>query len=394
MSCGPVRTLHVDIEGGFGGSSRSLHELVRRLDPARVAPLVAHRQDGPLVGRYRALGVPTALVPGIVSFVPRPGKGLANFIATLPALSRSWRAADRLAGLARGHRAEVIHLNYEGLVLLGGALKRRTGLPVVVHCRALLPDDAWGRWLVGRLAAVADPRFFISPNEAARVAALAGRALAGEVMWNIAAEPWPRAPFADPPEALYLGSLDPAKGADRLIAIARALDAIGAPPLVIAAYGMARARPRFAAELARRARPLGHRLELRGHTAEPEPVLARALALIRPSRADDPWGRDVIEAQRAGVPVLATGVYAGVVEPGITGWLYQPFDALAMARRLAGLVADPALWARTSAAAAAAAGRFAGDDQVRRATAVFERLARSSDQSVVASAPTGSSPAR
>ena len=32
----PVRTLHVDIEGGWGGSSRSLYELIRRFDRDRT----------------------------------------------------------------------------------------------------------------------------------------------------------------------------------------------------------------------------------------------------------------------------------------------------------------------------------------------------------------------
>ena len=389
----PVRTLHVDIEGGFGGSSRSLFELIRRLDPARVAPLVAHRQDGPVVGRYRSIGVPTAHVPEIVSFVPRRGKGARNFAATLPRLRHLGRAADRLAQLAKRHGAELIHLNYEGLFLIGSRLARRTGLPVVVHCRAHLPDDAWGRWVVRRLLEFSAHLFFISPREEARVASLAGnRPVPGEVLWNIAPEPLSRVPFADPPEAVYLGSLDETKGADRLIEIASALDRAGAPPLVIAAYGEARARPCFAADLALRAAPLAHRLALRGHTAEPETVLAGALALVRPSREDDPWGRDVIEAARAGVPVLATGTYQGVVEDGVTGWLFAPFDADAMARRLAALSADPASWARVSAAAAAKGARcFAGTSQVRRATAVFERLARPGAQ---APASAASSPSR
>lgn len=388
----PVRTLHVDIEGGYGGSSRSLFELIRRLDPARIAPLVAHRQDGPVVGRYRSIGVPAVHVPEIVSFVPRRGKGARNFVATLPRLRHLGRAADRLAALAERHGAELIHLNYEGLFLIGARLARRTGLPIVVHCRAHLPDDAWGRWLVRRLLGFADHLFFISPQEAARVAALAGgRTVPGEVLWNIAPEPLPRAPFADPPEAVYLGSLDETKGADRLVEIAAALDRTGAPPLLIAAYGEARARPRFAAALVQRAAPLTHRLALRGHTAEPERVLAGALALVRPSREDDPWGRDVIEAARAGVPVLATGTYQGVVEDGVTGWLFAPFDADAMARRLAALSADPASWARVSAAATAkGARRFAGAEQAARATDVFERLARNGAQAPASAASSSS----
>lgn len=372
-----VRTLHVDIEGGYGGSSRSLYELLRRLDRGRVAPLVAHRQAGPVTARYAAIGVPTAHVPEIASYVPRAGKGLRNLVASLPRLRHLGRAADRLAALARDHRADLIHLNYEGLALLAPGLARRTGLPMVVHGRAHLPDDAWGRWLVRRLLPVADHWFFISPQEEARVRALAdGRPVPGQVLWNIAPEPLPRRPFADPPEAVYLGSIDPTKGADRLIAIAAALDRVGAPPLVIAAYGQARARPRFAAAFARSAMPLGHRLVLRGHTAEPEAVLASALALIRPSRENDPWGRDVIEAARAGVPVLATGTYQGVVVDGVTGWLFDPFDADAIARRLAALAGDPATWSRVGAdAARRAEDRFAGAEQARIATEVFERLA-------------------
>ena len=79
--------------------------------------------------------------------------------------------------------------------------------------------------------------------------------------------------------------------------------------------------------------------------------MAGAFALIRPSRTNDPWGRDVIEATSFGVPVLATGAFEGVVEPGVTGYLFDPFDAEAMAARLMDLLAQPKLRARMSAAA-------------------------------------------
>jgi glycosyltransferase involved in cell wall biosynthesis len=374
---GPVRTLHVDIEGGFGGSSRSLFELIRRLDRARVAPFVAHRQMGPIVERYRAIGVPTAHVPEIGSYVPRARKGLRNLAASLPRLARLPRAANRLADLARDHAAEVIHLNYEGLFLLGPMLRRRTGLPVVAHARALLPEDAWGRWVARGVARLADHVFFISPREEARTRALAApMMLAGEVLWNIASAPEGARQPASPPEALYLGSLDPAKGADRLIAIARALDALGAPPLAIAVHGEGRANPRFGARLRAEARGLGHRIAFRGHTAEPERALARALALLRPSREDDPWGRDCIEAARAGVPAIATGTFQGVIEHGVTGWLTQPFDAEAVARWLIALATDADLRARMGQEAETrGALRFGGAAQAERAMAVFERLA-------------------
>lgn len=381
----PLRTLHVDIEGGWGGSSRSLYELIRRFDRDRIAPLVAHRESGPVEARYAAIGVPTARVPEIGSYVPRARKALRNLVASVPRLRRLDAAAEALAGLARAHRADLVHLNYEGLFLLAGKLKRRTGLPMAIHCRAHLPESLWGRWVARTVAREADHVFFISPQEKARFEALVGdSAVPREVVWNIA--PPLVAPNAKHavPEAIYLGSIDPEKGTDRLIDIAAALESAAAPPLLIAVYGRARAQPRYLESLRRRvaAARLDDRIAFRGHTAEPEQVLAGAFALIRPSRTNDPWGRDVIEATSFGVPVLATGSFDGVVEPGVTGYLFDPFDAEAMAARLMDLLAQPELRARMSAAARQKGARqFSGDRQVEAVTAAFMSLvSRSHEQ--------------
>ena len=382
-----VRSLHVDIEGGFGGSSRSLFELLSRLDRAEVCPLVAYREQGPAVARYRAIGVDTVHVAEIASYVPRARKAVKNLAASLPRLVRIERAAAKLAEAATRHRADVVHFNYEGLFLLAAGLRRRTRLPFVFHCRAELPESRLGAWVARSVARLADHVLFISPREEARFRALAGElAPAGEVMWNIATLPASAGDGAPEQDAVYLGSLDPEKGTDRLVEIAAALETMAAPPLSLAVYGRARAHPAFAARLERdiRDRGLGARIRLCGHTDQPEAVLARALALIRPSRTDDPWGRDVIEATRLGVPVLATGSYDGVVEPGITGFLFEPFEAEAMAATLIRLATEPALWQRLSRAATAKGeALFAGGRQARRMTEILHRLAgRASAQAV------------
>ena len=376
----PLRTLHLDIEGGWGGSSRSLYELVARLDPQRVAPLVAHRQQGPVVDRYRNIGVPTVHVPEIGSFVPRRTKSVRNLVVSLPRLWRLEAAAKRLAGLASLHGAQVVHLNYEGLFLLAPRLRRRTRLPLICHCRALWPENRWGRWLARSLVRHADQLLAISPQEQARIRSLLGGnvPVPVEVMWNIASAPPAPATLPEIPEAVYLGSIDRAKGTDRLVEIARCLEESRAPSLRIAVYGVARTDPTLLERLTRLvARDnLQTRIAFRGHTSQPETVLARALALIRPSRENDPWGRDVIEATRAGVPVLATGTFTGVVKPGNTGFLFPEFDARAMASRLSELVRDPALRTRLSDAARARGEQlFSGFSQAARFAALVEVLA-------------------
>ena len=53
----PIRVLYIDIEGGWGGSSRSLLYFVGHLDPNKVKPIVWHRREGPVSERLQDLGV-------------------------------------------------------------------------------------------------------------------------------------------------------------------------------------------------------------------------------------------------------------------------------------------------------------------------------------------------
>lgn len=372
----PVRTLHIDIEGGVGGSSRSLFELLSRLDRNRISPFVVHRIDGPIVERYAEIGIPTLHVPEIASYAPRDEKSLKNLIASLPRLVRINQAVDRVAELARGHQAQVIHLNYEGLFLMAPLLRRRLGLPMVGHSRTQIPNNLWGRWEARTLAKNVSHMFFISPREEEAFKRHAD--VAGEVLWNIASPPAKYAQFPDQPVAVYLGNIDHVKGADRLVDIAEALETMDAPPLKIAVYGTARNAPAYLEGLKTRIDRgrIGQRISFEGHTSKPELVLSQALALIRVSRWNDPWGRDVIEATRAGVPVLATGTMDGVVENARTGFLYEHFDAMDMAKELVRLATDRSHWeALSNAAIAKGQKQFSGEHQAMRATEVFERLA-------------------
>jgi glycosyltransferase involved in cell wall biosynthesis len=373
-----ISTLHIDVEGGYGGSSISLFQLLSRLDRTEISPVVVHRQAGPLTDWYARIGIPTYHVPEICSFVPRNTKALKNFIATLPRLRHLERAAQRIEEIARLHDTALIHLNYEGLFLLAEKLRALTNVPMIAHSRAHLPTSPWGRWLARSLARNIQYIFFISPQEESRWSEIAPLdAVQGEVMWNIARAPLPRQNFTEPPEVIYLGNVTWSKGTDRLIDIALACKRYQMPPMIFAIYGASRLRDGFTDSLARRiqAEGLAEWVQMRGHIADPSPVLARAFALVRPSRENDPWGRDVVEAAMAGVPMIATGSFPEVVQTGINGFLIEPFDPDAVAARLHELRLDRALWVRMSAAGQELGRqRFGGTGQVERFTAAVDRL--------------------
>ena len=77
-----------------------------------------------------------------------------------------------------------------------------------------------------------------------------------------------------------------------------------------------------------------------GHVADPESVLEACDALAKPTREDNPWGRDILEALGAGKPVISIGRYNRFVETDVTGVLLARYDSEAAADALVALDAD------------------------------------------------------
>ena len=63
-----------------------------------------------------------------------------------------------------------------------------------------------------------------------------------------------------------------------------------------------------------------------GHVSMPQKYLSNTYFLIRLSRANDPYGRDVIEALTMGVPSIATGTYQGIIKNNFNGYLMKEFS--------------------------------------------------------------------
>ena len=84
-------------------------------------------------------------------------------------------------------------------------------------------------------------------------------------------------------------------------------------------------------------------MQFLGHVSEPETVLAACDVLLKPTREDNPWGRDILEGLAAGKPVISIGCYDRFVQNGETGFLLPQYDARTIADILMRLDADRAL---------------------------------------------------
>jgi glycosyltransferase involved in cell wall biosynthesis len=93
------------------------------------------------------------------------------------------------------------------------------------------------------------------------------------------------------------------------------------------------------------------RVVFRGYQAAPEPALAAAQMFVLATRSEA-LPRSVLEAMRAGLPVVATDVggVSEAVEAGVTGLLVPPEEAGALAASIDSLLVDAGLRARMGAA--------------------------------------------
>jgi len=367
---GPLRALCVDIEGGHGGSSRSLFFALAAADRRAVAPEVWCRKEGPLFGRYRELGISVRHEPRMPRFtvLSGPTRNVAILCATALALPFAWRFVRRLARAARD-RFDVVHLNHESLAVTAMLLRLYWKGPIVLHIRTNPPDGLFARLQAGLITRFIDRRVFISRNEEATYrrqgGAGEGRVILNPVAPAVRVAPDPRVPGDGRLVVVALSNFAYARGTDRLVEIAQALDRKSCNDIVFVVAGDRRLRgslPGKLGAIARKGGSLADYAEAAGvsryfvwidHTSEPERLLAGADLLVKPTREGNPWGRDVIEAMAASVPVMSYGTDPLFVEDGVTGILRAEFRAEEAAAILAELHADRGAIGRMAVAARA-----------------------------------------
>lgn len=121
---------------------------------------------------------------------------------------------------------------------------------------------------------------------------------------------------------------------------------------------------------------LSGRVHFHGYIADPAPILSRAQIFVLSSRSEA-FPRSVLEAMRAGLPVVASdvgGVGEGVAN-GVNGLLVPARDPVALGEAVGRLLADPALRQTMGRSARAAYGsRFRLECMVDRTAGIYARL--------------------
>jgi len=386
----PIRVLCLDIEGGFGGSSRSLFESLSFMDRAAVQPEVWCMKDGPIRSRYEALNLPCRVAPELprMNTLRRLSRNVYGYSRWVLDFVRTRAGREELLR-AVTERFDLVHFNHESLFGLAGWLRRHHAKAQTTHIRTVVAHNLFSRMQARCLIAANDRLVFITENEKANIEALAGRAADGAVIYNVAMppapgiEPHPAIPPDGRLKVAVLSNYDWQRGIDRVVEVAAELKRRGDCNVMFVVAGDPRLRGTLPGALAAfRGRTLADYAEVQGvadmilfmgHVSDPERVLIGCDVLFKPTRANNPWGRDIIEGLAAARPVVSIGHYNRFVESGETGYLLPSYDVAAMAGVFQTMHADPVLRRRLGEnASRRVAALCNGPDRARDLFAVWQ----------------------
>jgi len=337
--------LCIDIEGGYGGSSRSLYNSLAHLPENEIKPEVWCRRSGPIQEMYNQIYIANRVEVNIPSFssLPRFSRNLYNISRYKLRWGSSQKFRARLLE-AVNQRFDIVHFNHEGLFCLAHWLRFKTDMPFTMHIRTNLLPTVFSRAQAQTISNVIDHTIFITENEQNSWKQLGLKSHQESVIYNIAGvstidrETYPELSVNDYFKVAILGNFAWIRGMDRLVEVASELVRRGRIDILFVVAGDMRLRGNLSGELNKfkrnkktledyvNSKGLGHMFRFLGHITEPDRLLVGCDVLLRLSRENNPWGRDVIEALGSAKPVIATGKYDTFVKSGKTGILLESYS--------------------------------------------------------------------
>jgi glycosyltransferase involved in cell wall biosynthesis len=344
-----LRVLFVDPGGQLWGSERCLLDLLAHVDRARVDAVVACPPDTPLIARVQALGFRVETVA--IDRLHQQGIGAKV------------RAVVLLAALLRRVRPDVVHLNQSGLWRVLETATRAYRVPVICHVRLLEDAKAFVRGAATRplpsgLVAISRSvlEILVAAPQTAAITRLiydpfdvpAFRATTdGEARLRIRDE------FGIGPQApliTIVGRVCHEKGQSLAVEALGHVRTAGAQLLIVGGEAPGPAQGSVRRLIEERARALGliDRVHFAGSRDDVADLMAASDVVLLATRADEPFGRVLLESLSVGTAVVAAAV-AGPLEilgREDRGWGFPPADPVAMASAVDDALADPAERAR------------------------------------------------
>jgi glycosyltransferase involved in cell wall biosynthesis len=343
---GNERVLFVDHTGQIGGAELILLDVVAGRENSSAFLF----EDGPLANALAERKLKL--------IISKWGRGLSQFrrdsklLAAAPLVGRLAAIVEELALAARSH--DVVYANSQKAFVLAAIASLFVRRPLIWHLHDIISPEHFGamqRRMQVMLANACATKVIV-PSQAAAAAFIeaGGRRGLVEIVPNgLALPPEPRT-AAELRQSLGLPAgplvgvfsrLAAWKGQHILMEALTGLPDVGCIVVGDALFG----EQAYAAELKQMVleRGLAGRVHFLGHRGDVPKLMKAVDAMVHPSIDPEPFGRTLVEAMLAGVPVIATnaGAAPDILEGGKAGALVPPNDAPALAGAIAGVLAKP-----------------------------------------------------
>ncbi len=327
------KVLFIDIEGGHGGSSRSLFQSLSYMEKTDLSLEVWCKRDG-IKNKYQELNIPCKIFNSMPKFnsLPRISRNLFSLLIFFKDWISNFKEILRFSKSTR--RFAHIHLNHEGLFLYALFLKCFFKGKLTMHMRTMLPQSIFSRIQVFIINQIISKLVCITENEEQNFHRLGGKQSLSKVVYNIA--PANSKSFQTIDNGLKivsLSNLSYGRGVDRLVEIAKEAQKRNFKLQFIICGDMA-VKENFYnnlnnySNLEEYVESIGLKsyFSFQGHVSNPEDYLEKSHLLIKLTRESNPWGRDILEALGMGRPVISLGYYKVFLEHKQTGLLYSEYN--------------------------------------------------------------------
>lgn len=359
-----MRILYVITKAEQGGAQIHVRDLIAHL-PAGFTAVLATGEKGFLCDEAAKLGVPVRVVPGLIGPI-QPAKDI--------------RALLGLMKIIREETPDIVHAHTSKAGWLARFAGRFTRTPTVFTAHTWSFADGiprlqrWTSVPLEYLAAMCSSNI-VTVSEANRAMArrrAIGRSQSMVCIWNGVPDVRER---ACPGLRSHLTLITAARFAtqkDHSLLLKALASVEGEWRLLLVGEGPTQVDvKKLACELG-----LAQRIEFLGARADVDALLACADLFILPTKWEG-LPLSILEAMRAGLPVIATDV-GGVgeaVQDGITGYLTPPGNAEQLRRRIQELICFPArLQVMGSAARRRYEEHFRIETMVQKTVSIYRKL--------------------
>lgn len=340
------RVLFVDHTGQIGGAELILLDVVE----GRRRSSVFLFETGPLSNAVtdRQLNL----------IVSKWGKGLSQFhrdsslLTAIPLVGRLAAIMFEIAGAARAH--DVVYANSQKAFVLSAIASVIVRRPLIWHLHDIISSDHFGaaqRRLQVLLANACATKVIVPSQVAASAFVKAGgrEELVDVVPNGLAVQPDPSSPselrqqlgLPKGPLVGVFSRLAAWKGQHVLIEAVASLPGVSCIVVGDALFGEKDYATRLSQLVAKLG--VGDRVRFLGHRSDVPKLMKAVDVMVHPSIDPEPFGRTLVEAMLAGVPVVATdaGAAPDILDGGKAGTLVPSNDPRALADAIAAVLARP-----------------------------------------------------